>query len=80
MSTKRTVKTDAIEKHIAGVKQEEKREKRDHFLLTVFAVLFMGLLYIAISNVTNSKTETTNVNNPAAPKNGAAPKNMEHNK
>jgi hypothetical protein len=75
MSTKRTVKTDAIEKHIAGVKKEEKREKRDHFLLTIFVVLFMGLLYVALSNVTNPKTDTTNVNNQAAPKNGALPKN-----
>ncbi len=75
MSTKKTVKTDAIEKHIAGVKQEEKREKRDHFLLTVFAVLFIGLLYVAITNVTSPKTEPTNVNNPAPQKSGAVSKN-----
>jgi hypothetical protein len=75
MSTKRTVKTDAIERHIAGVKQEEKREKRDHFLLTVFVVLFSSLLYVAVVSVIHPKTDTTNVNNPAPPKNGAVSKN-----
>ena len=76
MSTKRTVKTDAIERHIAGVKQEEMREKRDHFLLTVFVILFMGLLYVALSSSNNPKPDTTNVNNSAHSRNSAVPKNM----
>jgi hypothetical protein len=54
MVQKRTIKTDALEKQIAGQKESEKRENREHWMLSLVAVLLIGLLYLAMSGVGGS--------------------------
>jgi hypothetical protein len=79
MAQEKRIKTSAIERHIATQKAEEKREKRDHVMLTVFVIVFMGLLYFAFTGSSpSSKPDSAIAKDPTIKKEAPTAKKMEH--